>query len=154
MIATRSADPASKRNGHATYTLPVIDFAKAAWESAVGRRQNKPTLPATYHPNRTRRTIQAAYEDALYLAALWVAGLSISKQQATQQGLTVARWYYARALLDMARLIEGGQRQRLTTQDEATLRQRLESAFKRAQLQPELFYARIPPSMKRRNHRR
>ena len=146
MIATR--------NGHATYPLPIVDFTKAAWESAVGRRQNKPTLPATYHPNRTQRTIQTAYEDALYLAALWVADLAISKQQATRQGLTVARWYYARALLDMARLIEGGRRQRLTTQDETTLRQRLETAFKRAQSQPELFYARIPPSMKRRNHRR
>lgn len=140
-----------KQNGHATYPLPVLDFAKAAWQNALQRRQNRPTLPAMYHPNKAQRVIQRAYEDALYLAALWLADLAISKAQCTGQGLTVARWYYARALLDMARLIEGRRRNRLTTKDEATLRSRLETAFGRAKTQPQLFYARVPAFVLRKN---
>lgn len=142
------------KNGHAPYTLPILDFAKVAWENALGRRHNRPTLPQATHPNQAQRTIQTAYEDALYIAALWIAGLSISKNQMVDQGMTVARWYYARAMLDMARLIEGERRSRLSTQDESVLRQRLETAFGRARAQPDLFFARIPASMKKRNHRR
>lgn len=122
----------------------AVGLAQAAWQNALQRRQNKPTLPALYHPNKAQKSIQRAYEDALYLTALWMAGLSISKHQTHDQGLTVARWYYARALLDMARLIEGRRRDRLTTKDEATLRSRLETAFHQAKGQPERFFARVP----------
>jgi hypothetical protein len=104
-----------------------------------------------YHPNRTQLTIQAAYEDALYLAALHLAGLSISRAQLTMQGMTVARWTYARALLEMGRLLEGW---RINERDEAIIRSRLESAFQRALAYPDLFYARIPPSIRRKNHRK
>jgi hypothetical protein len=137
-----------KTNGHTTYPLPIVDWLKdlgnQAWTNALVRRKNRPTMPNTYHPNKAQRTIQQAYEDALYLASLWIGGVSISKRQTTDAGLTVARWYYARALLDMARLLEGRKRHRLTTTDEAVLRNRLETAFGRARAQPELFFARVP----------
>jgi hypothetical protein len=138
-------------NGH---RAGLLDFARLAWENALRRRQKRPTMPSVYHPNRTQRTIQRAYEDALYVCALWVAGLSISKHQLHEQGLSVARWYYARALLDMARLIDRGRRDRLNTTDEIVLRNRLETALGRARAQPELFFARLPPHVRRKNERK
>lgn len=138
-------------NGHAAYPLPVIDFAKTAWENALRRRQTKPTTPAAYHPNRTQRTIQTAYEDALYMATLHLANLSISRTQMTTVGMSVARWNYARALLQMARLLDDWQ---INERDEMTLRSRLEGAFQRALAHPDLFYARVPPSIRRKNHRK
>lgn len=132
--------------------LPLVDFAKAAWDSALQRRTNKPTITASvYHPNRTQRTIQTAYEDALYMAALHLAGLSISQRQMETVGMHRARWEYARALLAMGRLLDGW---RINERDETTLRTRLESAFKRALAHPDLFYARVPASTRRKNNRR
>lgn len=138
-------------NGHAPYTLPIVDFAKAAWENALARRQNKPTPTAAYHPNKTQRTIQQAYEDALYMVALHLGGLSISRAQLAQVGVSRARWEYARALLEMARLMVG---KRISERDESTIRSRLEGAFQRALAHPDLYFARVPASTRRKNHRR
>jgi hypothetical protein len=135
-------------NGH---RAGLLDFARIAWENALRRRQRRPTMPNVYHPNRTQRVIQRSYEDALYMAALHLGGLSISKHQLHNQGMSVARWYYARALLNMARLLDGSH---IRERDENTIRSRLETAFRRALGQPELFFARLPPHVRRKNERK
>jgi hypothetical protein len=135
-------------NGH---RAGLLDFARIAWENALRRRQNKPTMPNVYHPNRTQRVIQRAYEDALYMAALHLGGLSISRAQMGAVGMPPARWYYARALLIMARLIDGSH---IAERDETKIRTRLETAFRRALAHPDAFYARVPRSIRRKNHRR
>lgn len=132
--------------------LPLVDFARTAWENALQRRANRPTMTANaYHPNRTQRIIQRAYEDSLYMAALHLAGLSVSRAQMESVGVGRARWTYARALLAMGRLLDD---QRITERDETALRTRLETAFRRALAHPDLFYARLPASTRRKNDRR
>jgi hypothetical protein len=89
---------------------------------------------------RQFRLIQAAHADALIMATWYIAGLSISRRDCLNAGMPVRRWARARALLDMARLLDGWG---LTTTHTNTIQRQLKGALVRAQSDPHLYRLRL-----------
>lgn len=91
--------------------------------------------------NRHARRIEQAYEDALLLASWTINETHPSRSRAARLGqVTQRRWENAVALLRMARVIT--RHRHWTTNNQETIRSKLEQARIRAIETPDAFRAR------------
>ena len=89
------------------------------------------------HINRVRR----AYVAALAMAKLHVGYLDTSRETVQAAGLTQRQWENGRALLSMARVLDG---RRWMCHDLPSIEARLQAARERAIQTPESFRAWLP----------
>ena len=90
--------------------------------------------------DRQLRLIQTAHADAVILATWYIAGLSISRRDCLNAGIPVRSWARARALMDMARLLDGWA---LNTIHPETIQAQLRRALDQAQRDPQIFRLRL-----------
>lgn len=82
-----------------------LDLARAEIELAKVRKEN------IYLRHRLReselRTLRRAEIDANLLSVLWLLGVPTSRRECERLGISRRRWAWARALLQVAHIIEG-----------------------------------------------
>lgn len=119
------------------------------WQGAQKRAQESPTVPRIHQPRFRLKLIQIAYEDAAYLATLFLGNQSISRSACNEVGIKDPRRLRARTLLQMAQLLDPGDTG-LNTVDLRKIKYCLANAYERAMEDPRAFFARVPVYDKRR----
>jgi hypothetical protein len=95
---------------------------------------------------RTRIVLEAQ-EDAHRLASLYLAGYRTGKGSAATWGISDHRWYYARALLQVAGVYDTGWR----SESLEHIAWSIEVAFERCLKNPDLMLLRLPLSRQLRS---
>jgi hypothetical protein len=91
---------------------------------------------------RLRIVLQAS--GAADMLALWhLAGYRTGRIACMSYGLSDRKWYYGRALLEVARVYAGTD---WLTEDAGEIEKRLRVALERCEQNPEILIARLPPS--------
>jgi len=110
------------------------------------RSENERLRQRLRESGRHAKRLQRAYDAALALANLHISYLPTTREQAQVAGLTQRQFENGRALLQLARVVNG---RRWQIHDLATIENRLRAAQDRALAAPEVFFARLPRHARR-----